>query len=271
MLLVIDAGNTNIVFALYDRRVQKWLAEWRLQTIHQRAQDEYHAILVEWFSRIGIKFEQIEAVIASSVVPLIDKDLKFLSEEYLKCDFKMIGVDNFMPDMEVMIDNPSELGADRLINAWQAYRQYHVKGHGLVVIDFGTATTFDVVDNQGRYIGGIIAPGIELSMRALAKAAAKLSMSDFAKPKNIIGTNTEDAMRSGFFYSIIATVEKMIAGIKKQNPDINTVLATGGLAQMVAGEIADIHVDNHLILNGLMALYQQENLTNINIKTREAN
>ena len=107
-------------------------------------------------------------------------------------------------------------------------------------------------------------------MRALAKAAAKLSMSDFAKPKNIIGKNTEHAMQSGFFYSIIATVEKMIAGIKKQNPDIGTVLATGGLAQMVAGEIADIHVDNHLILNGLMALYQQENLTNINIKTREA-
>ncbi len=268
MLLVIDVGNTNIVFAIYQKelhanivesglkRGQGWLGNCRLQSISGRTMDEYAFLMKEWFSQFQVKFNMIDAVVVSSVVPQITSNIELFVKKYLPAYFIIVGRDHFIPKMQILLDNPDELGSDRFINAWQAYQHYGREGQGLVVIDFGTATTFDVVDLLGNYCGGIIAPGVEVSMEALAKAAAKLSMGDFAKPESMVGKNTAMAMQSGFFYGTIGIIEKMISGINQEIGSRSTVIATGGLASMVAAECPFIErVDMNLTLNGLVALY----------------
>ncbi len=256
MLLAVDSGNTNVVFALYDDQQQ--VAIWRLQNLPMRTADEYAVLLAQFLSGQKITFDTITALIVSSVVPLVEENLYQLWQNHIThADLRIIGIDNFIPQMNVLIDYPEQLGSDRLINGWQAYQQYQT---GLIVVDFGTATTFDVVDDAGQYEGGIIAPGIQLSMQALVKGTAKLSMSHFTKPQQVIGKNTQMAMQSGFFYGAVGTVETMIARIKKQMKNEHLkIIATGGYAPLIAEETSLIEeVDQNLTLNGLIALYYHE-------------
>ncbi len=262
MILVIDSGNSNIVIALYQRTVNSYQQKtlWRLQNLPMRTADEYAAILLQLLAQENISFADIKAMIISSVVPMVETGLARLAQQYVAhADLAIIGQQGFMPQMNILLDQPSQLGADRLINAWQAFKQYQ---QPMIVIDFGTATTFDVVDAQGQYCGGIIAAGIQLSMEALAKRAAKLSMSDFKKPEQLIGRNTNMAMQSGFFYGTIGMVESLITRLKAQVPasdDQYKVIATGGFAELINNETDMIDdVQHHLILDGLIALYDEK-------------
>lgn len=254
MLLAIDIGNTNIVFAGFQNDVL--VHTWRIQTVAARSSDEYAAVLNELFTLKNLTWSSFSDIIISSVVPEIDRHIIRLCEDYIGHTPVMVGADNV--DIEVLLDNPAEIGPDRLVNAVAVRAGYQCPA---IVIDFGTATTFDVIDAQGRYAGGVIAPGINLSMSALHQAAARLPSVTVEKPVRVIGRNTVDAMQSGVFWGYVSLIEGVVAKIiaemeagAKQHP---TVIATGGLAPLFAAHLPVINtVDQSLTLNGLFTIYK---------------
>ncbi|MCH9845336.1 MAG: type III pantothenate kinase [Alphaproteobacteria bacterium] len=260
MLLAIDSGNSNIVIALYAHQKAdlEQKAVWRLQNLTLRTADEYAALLQQFLASKQLSIGDITGIAISSVVPLVETNLILLAETYFShAKLKVVGRDNFIPNIKVLIDEPQQLGADRLINGFYGYFLYQSP---LIIVDFGTATTFDVMNKEGEYCGGVIAPGINLSMQALAQGTAKLPMGQFKKPPNIIGTNTTTAMQSGFFYGTIGIVESIITRIQTQMQENLKIIATGGHATLIAQECAMIeHVDSNLTLNGLVCLYHQIN------------
>lgn len=251
MLLAIDIGNTNIVFALCDATSTK--AQWRIRTDMHRTADEYAVWLFALMRGQGLEPSVVEAAIMSSVVPDANFSVKTFVRQYLKCEPRLIAGGEFGLGMEVKIDNPRELGADRLINAFAAWNAHQ---QALIVIDFGTATTFDVVSGKGEYLGGVIAPGINLSLEALRQAAAKLHGVAIAHPEKVIGTTTTGAMQSGIFYGYTGLIEGIVGRIKAERGESMKVIATGGLAPLYAEATKMIDlVDGDLTIRGLRLIH----------------
>ncbi|MDY0028591.1 MAG: type III pantothenate kinase [Pseudobdellovibrionaceae bacterium] len=256
MLLAIDCGNTNIVFALYDDR-QNLKGMWRCKTDAARTSDEYLAFLSQHFELKSVTVQNVTDIIVSSVVPDANFSLEKLGKEGFGVRPRFIGKDITTEQIgiKVEIDRPQELGADRIVNA-VAIKEYYKTD--VIVVDFGTATTLDVILADGTFKGGIIAPGANLSMAALHAAAAKLPKIGVAKPPKVIGTNTVDAMQSGIFYGYAGLVEGLVTRMKSEMGLDPMVIATGGLAVLFREEMDIISaIDEELTLKGLLSIYQR--------------
>jgi type III pantothenate kinase len=250
LLLAIDVGNTNTVFALYRERHA--LGQWRISTIRERTADEYAAALTQLMALKGYSQGDVGAAVISSVVPQALTPLKSMCHEFFSCTARVVGEDLGVT-IPVAVDNPREVGADRLVNAVAAHSRYQGP---LIVVDFGTATTFDVIDEDGRYCGGVIATGINLSLEALHRAAAKLPRVAVERPDRVIGTSTVTAMQSGVFWGYVSMIEGIVTRIKSEFGAEMKVIATGGLAGLFAGATDAIeHVDRDLTMAGLVELY----------------
>lgn len=247
MLLAVDIGNTNTVFALCEGEDIR--AHWRISTDPRRTADEYSVWLLALFQQRGLTKDDISSVAIASVVPDAIFNLKTLTRQLIGKDPFVIGNGSVELDMKVLIDHPRELGADRLVNSYAAW---HTHRTALIVVDFGTATTFDVVSVEGAYIGGVIAPGVNLSLQALQAAAARLYGVAIAHPEKVIGTNTTGAMQSGIYYGYLSMVEGIVARIAEELGSTPKVIATGGLAPLYAenSTIIDL-VDDDLTIDGI--------------------
>ncbi len=257
MLLAVDIGNTNTVFALVDDA--EIIGRWRISTEHHRTADEYEVWLHSLLQLKGFQAKQVDQIVIASVVPDAIFSLKTLSRSMFGHEPLIIGNGQISLDMPVLIDNPKELGADRLVNAYAAWKKYQT---ALIVVDFGTATTFDVVSSRGEYLGGVIAPGVNLSLEALQRAAARLHGVAVAKPEKVVGTNTTGAMQSGIYYGYLAMVDGICARIANEQGQKPLVIATGGLAPLYAGSSDSITiVDQDLTIEGirLIALRYSDN------------
>ncbi|ATC31771.1 type III pantothenate kinase [Caulobacter vibrioides] len=258
MLLAIEQGNTNTMFAIHDGA--SWVAQWRSATESTRTADEYVVWLSQLLSMQGLGFRAIDAVIISSVVPQSIFNLRNLSRRYFNVEPLVIG-ENAKLGIDVRIEKPSEAGADRLVNAIGAGMVYPGP---LVVIDSGTATTFDIVAADGAFEGGIIAPGINLSMQALHEAAAKLPRIAIQRPagNRIVGTDTVSAMQSGVFWGYISLIEGLVSRIKAERDEPMTVIATGGVASLFEGATDSIdHFDSDLTIRGLLEIYRRNTIS----------
>ena len=254
MLLVIDAGNTNVVFAVFDG--DNLMGQWRISTDARRTADEYGVWLTQVLEHSGVNPQDIKGAVLASVVPQALFDLRQLARRYFNTELLVIGDPRMKINIGVgvIIDNPREVGADRLVNAFAAWKKYH---QALIVVDFGTATTFDVVSGEGNYIGGVIAPGVNLSLDALQRAAAKLPTVAIQKPSKIIGTNTVGAMQSGIYYGYVGLIEGIAGRIKTEYGKPMKVIATGGLASLYAKASPLIeHLEPDLTIYGLKDLYE---------------
>lgn len=253
MLLAIDSGNTNIVFAIFDG--ERCMGEWRSSTNTERTADEIGVWLTQLMTIQGLRREDVDAAIVASVVPAMMFGLKTLCRRYFRCEPLVVGEDGVTLGLNVLLDRPEEVGADRLVNAVAAHKFY--KGP-LIVIDFGTATTFDVIDAEGNYCGGAICPGINLSLEALHAAAAKLPRVAIGRPKQVIGKATVPAMQSGVFWGYVSLIEGMVARIKAEFGSPMTVVATGGLAPMFMEATDAIqYLDADLTLRGLLEIHRR--------------
>ena len=262
MLLAIDVGNTNTVLGLYNLDSAELVADWRVTTHRNQTSDEYGVLFLNLFAMRHIDVSKITAIVVSSVVPPLDSTIRRLCERYfgLRPVFVEPGIKTGMP---LLVDNPAELGADRIVNGVAAFARY---GGPIIVVDFGTATTFDVITARGEYIGGVIAPGLGISADALFSRAAKLARVDIKRPARTIGTNTNAHLQSGLFYGYIGLVdgilERMLAEVQSSQPNGSSVtpkvIATGGLAHMLANDSKYITtIDDMLTLDGLRLLYER--------------
>jgi len=253
MLLAIDAGNTNIVFAVHDGKQIR--AEWRAVTKTSRTADEYAILLKQLLDTRGLKFEDIDSAIIATVVPAALFDLRQLCRRYLNCEALVIGDPNVNLGIGVHVDRPEAVGADRLVNAVAAHATY--KG-AVIVVDFGTATTFDIVSAKGDYEGGVIAPGVNLSAEALHQGAAMLPRVAVQRTQSVIGKDTVPAMQSGLFWGYIGLIEGIVARIKAEYGQPMTVVATGGLATPFHRQTPAIdELDPDLTIRGLILIHER--------------
>jgi len=253
MLLAIDSGNTNIVFALYDGLDQQ--AEWRSSSDARRTADEYGVWLRQLMSLGSFTPADVTEAIIATVVPETLFSLKTLCRKYFECEPLVVGETGVELGIKALVDSPSDVGADRLVNAVAAHTRY---GGPLIIVDFGTATTFDVVDGDGNYFGGVIAPGINLSLEALHMAAAQLPRVAVRRPESVIGKRTVPAMLSGVYWGYIGLIEGLVDRIRDEFGAAMSVVATGGLAPLFA-EGTDVieHLDQELTLRGLAAVHRR--------------
>lgn len=253
MLLAIDSGNTNIVFAVFDG--DEIRGEWRASTNSSRTADEFGVWLTQLLSLSGMKPQDITAAIIASVVPALVFNLKSLCRRYFRCEPLVVGDAGVDLGLEILLERPEEVGADRLVNAVAAH---HCYDGAVIVVDFGTATTFDVVDAHGNYCGGAIAPGINLSLEAMHMAAAKLPRVAIGRPKEVIGKSTVSAMRSGIFWGYVGLIEGLVRRTKEEFGSDMMVVATGGLAPLFreATDIID-YLDPDLTLRGLLEIHRR--------------
>jgi type III pantothenate kinase len=259
MLLAIDVGNTNIVFALCDPTAgdaDMIVHRWRISTDGQRTADEYAVWLHQLFSLEGVSHAHIDAAIISTVVPPTLFNLQRLCRKYFRVEPLVVAVGALNMGLAIALPNPAEVGADRLVNAVAAHARWP---GSLIIVDFGTATTFDVVSADGAYQGGAIAPGINLSMEALYQAAAKLPRIAVEPPADgagAIGKGTVHAMQSGLFWGYVGLIEGLVARLSAEMGGDVTVVATGGLATLFQRHTAAIsHVDGDLTIRGLIRLH----------------
>lgn len=250
MLLAIDIGNTNIVLGLFDG--ERLVRNWRVGTKTHITSDEYAMILKDLFAFAGVEFPRVDGVILSTVVPPLAPTMVEMSRTYFSID-PLIVTSSIRSGITLRYDNPSEIGADRIVNAAAAYKLY---GGPLIIIDFGTATTFCAVTEQGEYLGGAIVPGIKISAEALFQRASKLPRFELVRPPRVIGRDTVSAMQAGMVFGYAGLVDGIVERMKQElSPDAK-VIATGGLADLVAPETKCIKkTDPHLTLIGLQLLY----------------
>lgn len=251
LLLAVDAGNTNTVFGVW--RGEELARSFRLSTEPERTSDEYGATLLTLFARAGLDPDEVRGVIVSSVVPPLHPTLERLSKSYFGHDplFVEPGIRTGMP---IRYDNPAEVGADRIVNALAARELY---GAPVVVVDFGTATTFDVVNRKGEYAGGIIAPGILISAEALFAHASRLYRVDVQRPDLLVGRNTASAMQAGIYYGYIGLVDGILERLRAEIPGLVEVVATGGQAELIASGSRHIgKVEPLLTLIGLRRIHE---------------
>jgi type III pantothenate kinase len=252
MLLTIDVGNTNTVLGVF--RGEELIANWRLTTAREQTVDEYGVLTRNLFTLAGLDRDAITGVIISSVVPPVNWTLAEMSRVYFgqKALFVELGVKT---GMAVLVDNPSEVGADRIVNGVAAFHQY---GGPCIVVDFGTAITFDAISAKGEYLGGVIAPGLGIASEALFARAARLPRVEIKDPGKVIGTNTITHMQAGLYYGAVDMVDGMLARMKKELGENATVVATGGQAKLVAKGSKHIqHTDAFLTLSGLRLIWEK--------------
>lgn len=250
MIFVFDVGNTNIVFGIYDGEDLKH--HWRISTSTSKTEDEYAMVVKSLFEHVGLTFSDITGIVISSVVPSIMFALERMCIKYFDQSPMVIGP-GIKTGLDIKTDNPKEIGADRIVNAVAAI---HLYGPPLVIVDFGTATTYCYINEKGQYGGGAIAPGINISTDALIANASKLPRIEIAKPASIVGRNTVTSMQSGVFYGYVGQVEGIVSRMKSQSAQQPKVIATGGLAPLIADEAAVIdHVEPFLTLKGLQIIY----------------
>ena len=261
MLLAIDIGNTNIVLGLYQGK--NLITHWRLLTVAERTADEYGVIISQLVSGVGFRCDDIRAIIASCVVPPMVSVTQELALKFFKLEPLMVGP-GIKTGMPILYDSPKDVGADRIVNGIAAYEKYHT---ACIVVDFGTATTVDFISKKGEYVGGAIAPGLLISLEALVQRASKLPRIEIVKPKEIIGRNTIHSIQAGIFYGYVGLVDGIVQRIQKENHAEAKVIATGGLAPLVASECSTIdEVEEFLTLEGLRIIHDRNSLQEV--KTR---
>ncbi len=252
MLLAVDAGNTNVVFAVHDGN--EWRGRWRIATRDDRTSDEYAVWLLTLLQFSGLKPTDIDRCVIGTVVPAALYNLRRLAREWFEVE-PLIARAMVNWGFEIRVDRPQEVGADRLLNALASHTHY--KGP-LIVIDFGTATTFDVVDTDGSYLGGVIAPGINLSIEALHRAAARLPRIGIGRPQAAIGRDTVSAMQSGIYWGYVGLIEGIVSRIRAEHDTPLKVIATGGLAPLFAeGTTIIERIDQDITLEGLRLLAER--------------
>jgi type III pantothenate kinase len=251
MILVVDVGNTNTVLGVYDG--ETLLNHWRLATRREATVDEYGILSRNLFSHAKIDSSMISGVIIASVVPPLDPILRQMAVQYFHLQ-PMFVEPGVKTGLAVKYDPPQDVGADRIVNGVAAWKKY---GGPLIVVDFGTATTFDAISKKGEYMGGVIAPGIVISSEALFERAARLPRVDIRPTRKVIGTSTVGSIQSGLFYGYVGLVEGIIVRMKKELGSDSKVIATGGQAEMIAGgtDVID-HLEPDLILEGLRIIYE---------------
>lgn len=252
MLLAIDIGNTNIVFGLYNQGVLAH--KWRMISDVKKSADDYAVDIIELFLTAKIDCLEVSGCIIGSVVPRLSDIVYDAVKKFFNGKIFVVG-DNVKLDIEIALKNKNEVGADRLINALAAHQEF---GGNLIVIDFGTATTFDVVGANGEYLGGVIAPGINLSLKALHEMTAKLPKISLQKQQNVIGKSTVEAMNSGVYFGYLSLVEGMIARIENELGVKTTPIITGGLAEIFKEELKIEHYRPDLTIEGLRMIYNQQ-------------
>jgi type III pantothenate kinase len=252
MLLAVDIGNTNTVFGLFAGSELR--LEWRAETRVERTGDEYAALLRGLFELSGIRMEDVTAGIISSVVPPATSPIERFFSRYVKLAPLVVGP-GMKTGMPILYENPREVGADRIVNAVAAYARFP---QGAVVVDFGTATTFDVVTDRGEYAGGVIAPGLAIAADALFRSTAKLPRVELTRPKNAIGRNTVNSIQAGLVFGYAGLVDAIVKRIQAEAKFSPRVVATGGLSGMIAAESSTIEeCDELLTLRGLQILYER--------------
>ena len=255
MLLAIDVGNTNIVIGVF--RGETLAHSWRLTTIRERTSDELGILLSDLCDRHEVRQTEITGIVIASVVPPLTGTLVAMVTQYFG-RVPLLFEPAVNGGIPILIDNPSEVGADRVVNSIAAFETYGT-GLPIIVIDFGTATTFDAVSAKGEYLGGVICPGPQVSADALVQRTAKLPRIDVRKPPRVIGTNTIGAMQSGLFWGYVDMVEGLVRRMKAELGGAAVVVATGGLASIVAPESTLVeHVDPELTLRGLRLWWERQ-------------
>lgn len=252
MILVADVGNTNIVIGLYEGR--QLLHHWRISTNRASTSDEYGILIYNLFQHVGLRLSEVEGVILSSVVPPLMFVLEQLCLNYIKKEPLIVGP-GIKTGLNIRYENPKEVGADRITNAVAGIELY---GAPLIIVDFGTATTFCYIDASAKYIGGAIAPGVNISTEALYQRAAKLPRIELTKPKSTVGRNTVSSMQAGIIYGFAGQVDGIVGRIREEYGGSPYVVATGGMAELIAGESRTIDTVNPLLtLQGLQLLYER--------------
>jgi len=252
MLLAIDVGNTNTVFAVHDGN--DFLLSWRCKTDAARTADQYFVWLRQLMQHGGMDSADIKEVVISNTAPATLFNLRVLCDRYFDCRPLVVGRAECALPVEVRVDNPTEVGADRLVNTVAAYAKH---GGDLIVLDFGTATTFDVIGHDGAYVGGVIAPGVNLSLDALHQAAAHLPRIDVTMPEHVLGRNTVHCMQSGIFWGYVGLIDGICTRLATERERAMRVIATGGLSPLFARgtQVIEI-VDTDLTMHGLVLIHR---------------
>lgn len=252
LIFVFDVGNTNTVLGVYEGEKLKY--HWRIETNRNRTEDEYGMVIKSLFMNSQLSFSEISGIIISSVVPPIMFALERMCHKYFHIKPLVVGP-GIKTGLDIKLDNPREVGADRIVNAVAAIYEY---GNPLIIVDFGTATTYCYVNEHGQYMGGAIAPGINISTEALYSRAAKLPRIEIVRPDGIVGKNTIAAMQAGILYGYVGQVEGIVKRMMQQSKEKPMVIATGGLSQLISEEsnMIDI-VDPFLTLKGLQLIYKR--------------
>lgn len=253
MLLCIDVGNTNIVMGVFDQEM--FIGHWRVRTEKDTTSDELGILICNLFQASGIKMDGVRGIIISSVVPSLINTLEVLSEKYFHIKPMVVG-HNLKTGMVIRYDNPRDVGADRIVNSVAAYEKYKCS---LIIIDFGTATTFDCITADGEWIGGAISPGLIISGEALFSRTSKLPrMEIYSAPKNVIAKDTVSAMNVGIIFGYAGLVDGLVTRLKKEMGHEVKVIATGGIAPLIAKETTTIDlIDENLTLEGMKLLYER--------------